>query len=166
MGHGKGSLLFILFVVYAAVFVWRTSDGLPPLVASHFGTSGTANGFMPRTLYVRFMLTFVLGLPTFMIFVTWHALGNSKAGIHLPNRDYWLAPERHAEAISFLRAGLLWFGVLLVAFLCFAHWLVVLANRTRPAHLSEPWFFGGLGVFIIAVFVWLKVLLGHFRTRA
>ena len=166
MENGKGCLLFVLFVACAAVFVWHTSDSLPPLVASHFGTSGTANGYMPRTFYIRFMLAFVLGLPTIMTFVTWRALGSAKTRINLPNRDYWLAPERRAETIAFLRAGLLWFGVLLVAFLCFAHWLVVLANRTQPAHLVEPWFFGGLGVFVIAVCLWLMLLLGHFRSRA
>jgi uncharacterized membrane protein len=166
MENGKGFLLFLVFVACAAVFVWHTSDGLPPLVASHFGTSGTANGFMPRTFYVRFMLALVLGLPTIMTFVTWRALGSSNARINLPNRDYWLAPERRAETIAFLRTALLWLGVLLVAFLCFAHWLVVLANRTHPALLVEPWFFGGLGGFVIAVFIWLMVLLGHFRTRA
>jgi uncharacterized membrane protein len=166
MENGKASLLFLFFVVCAAVFVWHTSDGLPPLVASHFGTSGTANRFMPRTFYVRFMLAIVLGLPTILTLVTWRTLVSPKARINIPNRDYWLAPERRAETIAFLRAGLLWFGVLLVAFLCFAHWLVVLANRMQPAHLAEPWFFLGLGTFFVAVFIWLMVLLGHFRTRA
>lgn len=132
MENGKASLLFLFFVVCAAVFVWHTSDGLPPLVASHFGTSGTANRFMPRTFYVRFMLAIVLGLPTILTLVTWRTLVSPKARINIPNRDYWLAPERRAETIAFLRAGLLWFGVLLVAFLCFAHWLVVLANRMQP----------------------------------
>ena len=166
MESGKGTLLFFLFAACAAMFIWHTSDGLPVLVASHFGTSGTANGFMPRTFYVRFMLAFVFGLPALMILATWLALGSSKARINLPNGDYWLAPERRAGTIAFLRVCLLWFGVLLVTFLCYAHWLVVLANRVQPAHLAESWFVGGLAVFVAAVFIWLKVLLGRFRARA
>lgn len=166
--HGAASkwvLFFLFFVACAAVFVWQTSAGLPPLVASHFGAAGTANGFMPRTLYVRFMLAFVLGLPTVMTFVTWRALGSSNARINLPNRDYWLAPERRAETVAFLRSSLLWFGVLLVGFLCFAHWLVVLANRSQPAHLVERWLWGGLVGFMVAVFVWLIVLWSRFRAQ-
>ena len=163
MENGIRSVLFLLFVAGVALFVWHTSAGLPPLVASHFGTSGTVNGYMPRTFYVRFMLAFVLGLPTLMTFVTWHALGSSKARINLPNRDYWLAPEQYAETIAYLRSGLLQFGLLLVTFLGYVHWLVVLANRVQPARLSESWFYGGLGVFLIALFIWLKRLIGHFR---
>lgn len=166
MANTKSPLLFLLFIACAAVFVWHTSQELPPLVASHFGASGDANGFMPRDFYIRFMLAFVLGLPTLMTFVTWRALGGSKARINIPNRDYWLAPERRAETIAFLRAGLLWFGVLLLTFLCFAHWLVVLANQAQPAHLDATWFLGGLGVFAVALLVWLIMLMSHFRQRA
>jgi hypothetical protein len=77
-----------------------------------------------------------------------------------------LAPERRADTIAFLRAGVLWFGTLLLAFLCYAHWLVVLANRSQPAHLANSWFIGGLAVFFAAMGIWLKVLHGHFRQRA
>ena len=165
MQNGKSSLLFALFVACAVAFVWRTSHGLPALVASHFGASGVANGFMPHDFYVRFMIAFVIGLPTLMVFVTGHVLGSPNARINLPNADYWLAPERYAETIAFLRAGLVWFGVLLVTFLCYVHWLVVIANRVQPAYLSEPRFFGGLAAFFVALFIWLKMLLGHFRAR-
>jgi hypothetical protein len=112
------------------------------------------------------MIAFVIGLPALMVFVTGHVLGSSKARINLPNRDYWLAPERYAETIAFLRAGLIWFGVLLVTFLCYVHWLVVVANSVQPAQLSESRFFGGLAAFFVALLIWLKVLLGHFRARA
>ena len=111
------------------------------------------------------MLTFVLGLPALTTFITQKASGNSTTLINLPNKDYWLSPARRAESISFLYTGFLWFGVLIITFLCFTHWLVVLANMSKPAQLSEPWFFGGLGIFIVAVFIWLKVLRGHFIKR-
>lgn len=125
-----------------------------------------ANGFMPRDFYIRFMIAFVIGLPTLMVFITGFALGSSKTRINLPNRDYWLAPERYAETITFLRAGLVWFGVLLITFLCYVHWLVVVANSVQPAHLSEGRFFGGLIAFFVSLLIWLKAFLGHFRARA
>jgi uncharacterized membrane protein len=118
---------------------------------------------MPHTFYVGFMLVFVIGLPALMVTVTWLAIGSPKARINLPNKDYWLAPERRAETIAFLRSSILWFGTGLVAFLCYAHWLVVLANESQPAHLANSWFLGGLVVFFAALLIWLKVLLGHFR---
>jgi uncharacterized membrane protein len=166
MQLGKGSLLFALFVVCAGTFVWLTSIRLPALVASHFGGSGAANGFMPHAFYARFMLVFVIRLPALLVVLTWLAIGSPKIRINLPNKDYWLAPERRAETIAYLRSGILWFGTMLVAFLCYAHWLVVLANESQPAHLANSWFIGGLVVFLAALFIWLKVFLGHVRQSA
>ena len=163
MHVAKGTSLFGLLVVCAAAFVWLTSSLLPDSVASHFGSEGIADGFMPHAFYICFMLAFVIGLPVLLVSVTWLAIANPKAGINLPNGHYWLAKERRAEAVAFLQHGVLWFGVLLVVFLCYAHWLVVLANEVNPPRLSESWFIGGLIAFGTAMIVWLVVLLGHFR---
>ena len=165
MRDSTSTVLFLLFVACAAVFVGQTSLELPLLVASHFGATGTAHGYMPRFFYIRFMLALVIGLPTIMTLVTWRALGSAKSRINLPNREYWLAPKRSAKTITFLRSGLLGFSILLISFLCFAHWLVVLANRTQPPHLLATWFFGGLGGFLVAMSFFFIVFLGHFRTR-
>ncbi|HEX9472714.1 MAG TPA: hypothetical protein VF931_00900 [Steroidobacteraceae bacterium] len=163
MQNGKGAGLFALYVACAAVFVWFTSVGLPPLVASHFGAGGTANGFMARSSYTLFMLAFVIGLPGLMVLVAWHAVGNDKARINLPNRDYWLAPERRTATVAMLRAGIQWFGVLLVAFLCYAHALVVVANKVQPPQLPESWFIGGLVIFFVVLMIAVRAFLRRFR---
>jgi len=165
MQLGKGSL-FALFVACAAAFVWLTSIRLPAVVASHFGGSGAANGFMSHGFYVCFMLAFVIGLPALLVSLTWLAITSPKARINLPNKDYWLAPERRAETIAFLRSGILWFGTMLVLFLCYTHWLIVLANQVQPPRLANSWFIGGLVVFFAVLLFWLKVFLGHFHRSA
>jgi len=166
MQNVKPALAFLLVVAGALAFVWLTSLGLPPLVASHFGASGLANGFMPRSVYVPFMLGFVIGLPALLVVVTSLSMGHAKARINLPNRDYWLAPERRAQTIAVLRTGVMGFGVLLVVFLCYAHWLVVRANQSAPARLAESWFIGGLVVFVVATLAGVWLLIGRFRRRA
>jgi hypothetical protein len=159
-------LLFLLFLACAVAFVWFTSLRLPGVVASHFGSAGIANGFMPHGYYVCFMLSFVVGLPVLLVFLPWLAMANPKARMRLPRGDYWLAPERRAETVAFLRNRALWFGAMLVVFLCYAHWLVVLANEVNPARLSGSWFIGGLIALGAAMLVWLTSLLGHFRHGA
>jgi hypothetical protein len=44
--------------------------------------------------------------------------------------------------------------------------LLSLRIEAHPARLSEPWFIGGLLVFVVVMFAWLIVLLGHFRRGA
>ncbi len=163
MPTGTGSLLFGLFVACAAGFVWLTSSRLPALVASHFAGSGTANGFMPHGAYVWLMLGLIVALPATLVLLTSLSIASPNARINLPNKDYWLAPERRGETIDHLRSGMRLVGIMLVVFLCYVHWLVVLANAVQPARLANSWFIGGLVVFVATLLAWLKVFVGHFR---
>ena len=155
--------LFPVGAVAAAAFVWYSSLRLPDQVASHFGTSGLPNGFMPRNIYVFFMLFFVIGLPVLMVYLTWMRMGRPGMRINLPNREHWMAPVRREATVAYLRERVMQFGVLLLAFLCYGHWLVVRANLSHPVFLDQNWFISGLAVFIVAMLIWLKRLLGHFR---
>ena len=159
----KRPLRFVLLLVGAAAFVWLTSFSLPDVVASHFGADGTANGTMSRGAYVGLMLAIVIGLPALLTIGPYFALGASKTRINLPNRDYWLAPERKAETVSYLRAQLARFSAVLIVFLCYMHWLVVRANELRPARLSGPWINAGLVAFAVFAIVWTRLLLRRFR---
>ncbi len=157
---------FALLLAAAAGFVVITGLGLPDVVASHFGGSGAPNGAMPRTTYVGFMLVLIVGLPALLVFVTWFTVGKPGARINLPNREYWLAPERRAGTVARLRAAMLQFGALLLAFLCYGHWLVVRANLSQPVRLAHSWFVGGLVVFLVLVLSWSVALVRRFRRVA
>jgi len=165
MPQRDNSYFFLAYTVCAILFIVLTGLAMPSLVASHFGANGVANGYMSRAAYLMFMVVFIIGLPIVMVFITRHAMTRNNARINLPNRDFWLSPERRTETINFLRTGVLKFGFLLTTFLCYVHWLVVRANEAQPVHLDESWFLGGLATFIIALFVWLKIFIGHFRSR-
>jgi hypothetical protein len=157
------TVLFPLCALCAAAFVWVTSLEMPPFVASHFEASGLPNGFMPRDVYVCFMLLFVIGLPVLMVYLTWHRMGRPGVSINLPNREHWLAPVRRDDTIAYLKERVMQFGILLLAFLSFGHWRVVRANLAHPVALNQNWFIGGAAVFLVAMAIWLKRLLGHFR---
>jgi hypothetical protein len=163
MWKNRSGRLFLFTVACAGSFVWASGVGMPDVVAAHFAAGGAANGYMPRTAYVLFMLFFVIALPVLMVFITWRSLERPGARINLPNRDYWLAPERRAQTITAIRAGVLQFSEMLLGFLCYAHWLVVRANRVQPVRLDETWFLGGLLVFFAAVVLWALSFLRTFR---
>jgi energy-converting hydrogenase Eha subunit E len=158
-------LSFALAVLCAVAFVSLTSLSLPSQVASHFGASGMPNGFMPRGAYVGIMLAVVLGLPVVMVYGTWLAMANPDARINIPHRVYWLGPERRDATIALLRVGVMRFGVALVVFLCYVHWLVVRANAAVPVRLATPWLLGGLVAFLVASLVQVAMLVRRFRHR-
>jgi hypothetical protein len=109
------------------------------------------------------MLLFVVVLPLVLVFVPSVSLNNPKAGIRLPNKEYWLAPERQVETVEFLRQHMARFGSMLVVFLCYIHWLVVRANTVSPPSMPASWAIGGIGVFVACALVWSSALFRRFR---
>ena len=155
--------VFIPILVGAAVFVWLTSDALPAVVASHFTANGAANGFMPRGAYVAVMLGVTIVVPLLIALSGRFASMLPIHLVNLPNRRYWLAPERRAATLASLSELSVYFASALLVFLCFVHWLVVRANESQPPHLESAPFLVGLALFVATTIVWLVVLLQRFR---
>lgn len=156
---------FVALLAAAALFELLSGLSLPPVVASHFAAGGNADGFMPRRVYLGLILALTVGLPLLLVFIHGSVRLIPPRYINLPNREYWLAPERIGETFAFLHSQSMYFAALLAAFLCFVHWLVVRANAVRPPHLPESLFVAGTAAFLVALAIWLWTFLAHFRRR-
>jgi uncharacterized membrane protein len=152
-----------IVLVAAAAFVVLTSSGLPPAVASHFGAGGQADGFMSRAGYVTFMVVMMVGMAALIVGVPRFLRSLPTAAFNLPNRDYWLAPERRVATLDDIERRMRWLGCALLALLAYVHWLVVRANAAQPAVLPQPEFYWGLAGFAIAVVAWLVAFFSRFR---
>ena len=152
----------IAVLIAAAGFVWYTSLGLPPELASHFGPGGTPNGFTGRGVYTAVMLGMVVGVPLFVASTArlTHVLPVEL--INFPNKAYWLAPERRAATLEALSSLSTAFALAVTLFLSFCHWLIVQANAVQPARLQESWLFAGLAVFGVAMVLWVVSLFRRF----
>lgn len=154
--------LLLLVLVAAAGFVWFTSGALPPVVASHFGPGGVPNGFMGKGTYTAFMLAVVVAVPALIGLSGQLVRAVPHRLVNLPNRQYWLAPQRRAATLDSLASIGVPFALALVVFLCFVHWLVVQANAVQPPRLSEGSLFAGLAVAGVAMVLWLVVFFRRF----
>src|SRR4030095_5490539 len=103
-------LLFVMLLIAGPAVIWATSASLPARVATHFGRGGRAHRWMTHDVYLMFIVACSVLLPAFLVVmlgVLPQAVG-SRAGI--PNRNYWLAPERRRAAHSALASRALWLG--------------------------------------------------------
>jgi len=82
--------------------------------------------------------------------------------VSLPNKRYWLSPERRAASLEVLASLSLRFAAALAIFLCFVHWLVVQANSVKPPKLQEEWLFAGLAVLGALTLLWIFSLYRRF----
>lgn len=155
-----------LLAVIAALFVIFTSAELPALVGSHFNFKGEADDWMTRGNYVALMVVFVLVYPALMTLAfTWFPAKFPRL-INIPQRDYWLAPERRDESLGFLAFHGCWFSCMLLLLLIGVHYAIVVSHRTQPPTLPLPLFFSMLGGFGVALIVWTVKLVRRFPKTA
>jgi uncharacterized membrane protein len=152
----------LLVLVAVAGFVWWTSGDLPPVVASHFGPGGAANGFMARRTYTAFMLAVVVAVPALVGFSGQLVRLLPIRWINLPNKDHWLAPQRRAETLRSLRSLSVPLALALAVFLGFVHWLVVQANAVQPARLPERPLWIALAILGVTMGLWLAAFFRRF----
>lgn len=162
MPSSRAWFLFVILLATAALAIFATGQSLPALMASHFAGSGQANGQMPRNAYLGLMIGVATGLPLGITALQSLVLG-SGVRINLPNGAYWLAPQRKAATLAFLRNQSMCFGGMLAAFVCFVHLCVVDAHKVVPPQLSSGMFLPGLAVYMLATVIWAIAFFVHFR---
>ena len=165
---GRGAAGRFVYVVFALMYlalvavVLGTAAWLPDRVASHFGFAGAANGWMTRTGYLVFTAAFPLLLALFFAGISALIKVLPARFCNIPNRDYWLAPERRAATSVLIRhwlAGLLCLMTLLFAGL---HVLTIVANRSTPPQLPMGGLLLLVIVFLLALMIWLTMFLMRF----
>ena len=157
--------LFLAALVATAAFILLTTPGLPGRVGTHFGPGGGADGWMTRDGYRLYMLAFVVLFVPFIVAMVGVLPRLFPRAVNLPDREYWLAPERRETTFAFLTSHACGFGVLTLALLAGVHWLLLDANRASPPHLATVPFVALLGTFLALLAVWMIALFRRFRTR-
>jgi RNA polymerase sigma factor (sigma-70 family) len=137
-------------------------------IATHFDFHGRPNGWMTRSNYARVSMLIGVGLPLFLAAIGYSVrfLPINRFTFKIPNRDFWLAPERRGEAYDLLFRFCLWQACLEAVFMLAIHFLVLFANRQTPPHFPTSVALGlGGGVLAIAA-LQAGLMYQHFKRGA
>jgi hypothetical protein len=153
---------YLLFFSY----VYSSYGDLPARVASHFDAAGHPNGWMSRDGVVDFTLGLGILMPAFVLATMAGAGWLPSHLVNLPNREYWLAPERRPAVRRVLLCFGLWFCCLNVLFVTGLHYLIVGANGpgTSP-QLNGVGLAAVAGGFLGAILIWSGFLLRYFMRQ-
>lgn len=122
---------------------------LPARVASHFDAAGQVNAFMPKEAFFGLQLV-VLGIMSFVFLLVPALIVRLPPGmINLPNKDYWLAPERRAHTAQKLQSSLVGFGNVMLLFL-----LLVVRETMRASPLPHPHLPNRILVLLLLLVAW------------
>jgi len=155
----------VCLTVFAAVFVIYTTRYLPDTVATHFGADNRANGWMSRDDYRFFILSFMIGISTFVSFVIGILPRKFPQWTNVPNRDYWLSAERRDDSLNYLNAHGKRLGCLIVMMMLGMHYVILKANHMRPPTLPGSTFSAVLFGFALALIWWIVRLYRRFPKK-
>lgn len=156
--------LVLVWVAFAA-YVTMTAGQLPDRVATHFGASGQPDGWMTRAEHVRFTVISGLLVPGFVLGI-FMVIGRFPNGaLNIAHKEYWLAPERREETLTFVRLQGVRFAGMFIAFLAAIHWSILVANRHSPVVLRGSHVGWIAGIFVAASAVWVILFVLRFLRR-
>jgi len=155
-------LLLALYAVFAGSLIYAAGE-LPDRVATHFDFRGNPDGWMSKQADLLLMGVLGVGLPLFMMGMCYATRFLPARLVNIPNREYWLAPERRRQTSAYVAAQSIWLACVMLAFMTVVHLLVVFANQQSSPRLSTPLILGISTGFLVATGFWAWGLVDHFR---
>ncbi|MGI9227188.1 MAG: DUF1648 domain-containing protein, partial [Gammaproteobacteria bacterium] len=137
---------------------------IPNVVASHFDGLGDPNGWSSKVLFFGIYAAVLLLTIFIFLVVPGMVAKSSGRGLKIPNKSYWLAPERQQDTIQFYRIHFLYFGIANLLLVIFVIQLVILANFKDQPRLDSAivW---ALILYFIFVALWLIRFYTKFRRK-
>lgn len=133
------------------------------MLISHFDLMGGANSFTSRSSYLFLMISVVSFICLLTGFLSRFIPSLPDEVINLPNKSFWLSPDRRTESLNYISKWLQWFSVGIAGFICYVHWLVVQANVNTSNQLENAHLYAGLAVMLVAMAVAIVALIMRFR---
>ena len=152
--------LLLIVLPYLALFITLllTYDRLPDPLASHFDARAIPDAWVSRAAYLGGTSGLATFLPALVVGLCFALRYFPDSLINVPNRTYWLAPERRAKMNVHFFQHSFWFGCLAILFVLGIHLCLVDANSQQPPRLSLLPLIVTAGGFLVGSLVWSLTL--------
>ena len=121
-------VVFALLLVAAVALMAVYYPELPERMASHFDGAGRANGWSTKAFFFGLNLVILLLVTLCFAILPGRIRKFPPEKINLPNKSYWLAPERRDATMASVASAITWFGCAVLVFLIAVTWLVIRVN--------------------------------------
>ena len=158
-----GRIFFLIVLLLCAFEMARLWNIMPDQMAAHFNIQGNADRFVPKAEFFRFQLQTMLVVILVSLPLQWMFSVIPPNLINMPNREYWLAPERRAETMGRISDfGSTMFAIILLA-LQAACDIAAYANLRTPILFNAALMSKVMIVSVVAIVLALIGLIVSFR---
>lgn len=158
-------LLFWLLVAVAALQIWSYYPRLPDTVASHFDGQGTPNGWQTKGVFFSFFLGGIVLATVLCYGVPKMIAAMPYSTIHLSHKEYWLAPERRATTLAYIRNFFAWLSCAVLFVELAAIEYTIRANLSPEQRLAPSTLGWVLAGFFVFLFLWVGRFIAHFAKQ-
>jgi serine/threonine-protein kinase len=152
-------LLLVAFPYLVLFFtLFLTYESLPDPLATHFNGRGIPDDWSNRVNYLLGMAGLAIFFPTLIVGLCFALRYFPDAVINVPNRSYWLAPERRPQVNKHFFEHSIWFAGLAILFVFGLHLSLLDANSHQPPRLSLSLLAVTAGGFLIGTLAWTLTL--------
>ena len=148
------SRFLVLIAVFTVVQIALQVPYLPSPIAVRFDAAGTAVAWSSAQRFATINVMIVALIVTAFLIIPGMLTRRRRLKWRLPNREYWLAPERLPKTIEYVQRQFLWYGIVTLLFLMAVFQLVVDANSVQPAKLNARHLGWLLASYIAFMIVW------------
>src|SRR5271169_4373963 len=155
--------LFLLFLVLVSlVEATRQWNSAPARVPSHFDAAGHPNAWASRDEMFLLQVGVTLLIAALFIAIPWLLKSAPASRINLPNKGYWLAPERREETMERLASSFDVFASATALLLVVVFELTSLASR--GGNLATEYFIPVLVSYLLFSVGWTVALIRTFAS--
>ena len=151
-------VLLLMVVVHMAFYY----PLLPERMASHFDLQGNPDSWSSKPTFFAVYAGMLFGVAGLLLGVGLAMRWIPVSLVNLPNKDYWLAPQRKSESLALVRCYLLWMTNATIALLAGCVHLTFRANLVRDPDLG-PALMVIIGLYLVFTLVWCIGLFWQFR---
>ena len=162
----RSTIAAIALLASAAGCLYQAATAYPALpatVASHFGPSGAPNGWAPKGGFMGLYVIIVFFMAATLLAALRSIKNTPDEKLNLPNKEYWLAPERRESTMDTVAAFLLLFGTATNLLLMDIFGQAILFNLGRTSGLDHP--VRSLAVYGIFTVVWIAAFVLGFKQK-
>ena len=156
-------MLYAFLILVCALMMAHYYPQMPQRMASHFAADGRANGWQSRDAFFVLMFLVCSTSAVVCFLAPRQIAAKANVRINLPNRDYWLAPERREETMRFISATMAWFACGILIVLISGTFLALEANLAPDHQFNSRAMLAVLVGFLGGLLSLLVRLVRHFR---